>query len=53
MIDGFPSEFDRIHDNIVLRRKEWREKHPRKKKSKKKKHNVQAEITHRSGMGEE
>lgn len=29
MIDGIPTEFDRIFESILIRRTNWRKKHPR------------------------
>lgn len=40
MIDGIPTEFDRIYDSILIRRENWRKKHPRTKKRKSKIINV-------------
>ena len=37
MIDGIPTEFDRIYESILIRRANWRKKHPQSKNNKSKK----------------
>ena len=36
-IDGIPTEFDRIYESILIRRANWRKKHPHGKNNKSKK----------------
>ena len=56
MNDGIPTEFDRIYETILIRRANWRKKHPYRKNRKSKKNlcyekNIHTEKNFRLGKG--
>ena len=56
MNDGIPTEFDRIYESILIRRANWRKKHPYRKNRKSKKNlcyekNIHTEKNFRLGKG--